>query len=254
MRIVAPDQFTGTVTGVGVGAALTLSTDDPDATAAAYARLFAEPQVEGVAVGNGSMTWQDSVQPHRVMFGHKMFGGSRDGHGTPDDEVVAVARLLSRRGLPDTEPFGVADHVESGTPAVGDIVAIDHLVFTAPSRDRALAVFGATLGFDFRLDRAIAPGTNQLFFRAGGGEHALVLEVIAADVEAGGESAPCALWGVAWRSVDLDATHRRLLDAGVPVSELRVGAKPGTRIFTVRDRALATRTVVIACTSAKGDL
>ncbi|MGW9265602.1 VOC family protein, partial [Gordonia terrae] len=58
-------------------------------------------------------------------------------------------------------------------------------------------------------------------------------------------SSPVTLWGVAWRSIDVDATHARLTAAGLDLSEIRVGRKKGTRIFTVRHRELATRTVVI---------
>ena len=42
------------------------------------------------------------------------------------------------------------------------------------------------------------------------------------------------LWGLSWRVADIDATRARLLAAGVDVSEVRAGRKPGTR---VHDRA-----------------
>ena len=58
-------------------------------------------------------------------------------------------------------------------------------------------------------------------------------------------SSPVMLWGVAWRSTDVDTTHARLTADGLDLSEVRIGRKKGTRIFTVRHRELATRTVVI---------
>ena len=40
-------------------------------------------------------------------------------------------------------------------------------------------------------------------------------------------------------------TRERLVAGGVEVSEVRTGRKPGTRVATVRDRALGTPTLLI---------
>lgn len=130
------------------------------------------------------------------------------------DDVNGAARLLGRRGLPVAGPTEAAppgltgDDVRTASsvplgicaarrPAESfgssdtDITGIDHLVFMCNDRDQAVALFGATLGLDFRLDRRIpdvgAPGpetpesgepatdVHQMFFR--GGE--IIFEVVA---------------------------------------------------------------------------
>ncbi|MGV9711342.1 VOC family protein [Gordonia sp. NPDC003424] len=226
------------------GVIVDLATADPDQTGAAYRRLLDRPDPAPLAVINGAVELHPDAATHRVRFGVA--------------DLPAARRLLDRRGLSPDEPVDITDASDIGTsdarrspggePA-RDIVALDHLVFSAPHRDRALALFGATLDLDFRLDRAIGGAARQLFFRSAD----LVVEVITgADLD-GTDAAPvCGLWGVAWRSSDIDATHRRLTTAGFDVSEVRVGRKPGTQIFTVRDDALATRTVVLSAADRTG--
>ncbi|MFW0785841.1 hypothetical protein AAFP35_15115 [Gordonia sp. CPCC 206044] len=209
-------------------AVVDVATADVIATDAAYERLLGSPTPH--TVGNGTIRCHDGTVDHRVSF--------------RVSDRAAAERLLTRRGLAVEEPVGVVglDDTEGADAAPAcDISGFDHLVFTAPHRDHALALFGASLDLEFRLDRDIGGGARQLFFRAGD----LVIEVIAGVEAAPGEPAWCALWGVAWRAPDVDVTHRRLEESGLDVSEVRIGRKPGTRLFTVRDRALATRTVVI---------
>ncbi|MGP3707187.1 VOC family protein [Gordonia paraffinivorans] len=171
------------------------------------------------------------------------------------DDLAAARRLLIRRGFPVSDgqsdpgpvgemtPLGIAEASGSEPIPVGDITGMDHLVFAGDDRDRAVALFGGVFGLDFRLDQPIGDAARQLFFRAGD----LIVEVVtgirAADSPA--PSAAASLWGIAWRAPDIEVTHARLSDAGLDVSEIRAGRKKGTRIFTVRERALGTRTVVI---------
>jgi hypothetical protein len=53
------------------------------------------------------------------------------------------------------------------------------------------------------------------------------------------------LWGLSWRVADADAAHARLAAAGLDVSEVRAGMKPGTRVFTVRDGTCGVPTLMI---------
>ena len=173
-----------------------------------------------------------------------------------------VARaLLTRRGLPCGEVFAwmaedgsatravvLDDAVTFGTklllverPAMpsGPGVGIDHVVIRTHSPDRALALFGARLGLDLRLDRTNW-NTRFLFFRCGD----LVVEVVQpAGEEASGQ--PNRFNGLAWRSPTLVTDHARLAAAGVPVSELRTGRKPGTHLFTVRENAALVPSIFI---------
>ena len=66
-----------------------------------------------------------------------------------------------------------------------------------------------------------------MFFRAG-----QTIVEIAEDKEAGQRDR---LWGLSWRVADADLARARLAAAGLDVSEVRAGMKPGTRVFTVRD-------------------
>ncbi|MGH6950206.1 MAG: hypothetical protein ACREH4_05005, partial [Vitreimonas sp.] len=53
------------------------------------------------------------------------------------------------------------------------------------------------------------------------------------------------LWGLSWRVADADAARARLAAAGANVSDVRAGLKPGTRVFTVRDRTCGVATLMI---------
>jgi len=135
-------------------------------------------------------------------------------------------------------------------PAAADAVqALDHVVIHTPNPDRAVALYGARLGLDFRLDRSNPQwGSRLMFFRAG----ATVVEIGA---RLGGEAAdgPDKLSGLAWRVTDPDAVQARLAKAGFDVSEVRTGRKPGTKIFTVRSGVPGAPTVMLSAEPATED-
>lgn len=60
------------------------------------------------------------------------------------------------------------------------------------------------------------------------------------------------LWGLSWRVANADETRERLAKAGLDVSEVRQGMKPGSRVFTVRDKTCGVPTLMIE-TSPKRD-
>lgn len=174
------------------------------------------------------------------------------------DDVAAATRLIERRGL-DAQPMGRLTRVQAAglhfllwprrdrvaSPAIGDVGAaiaeLDHVVVQTPNPDRALAIYGAKFGLDLRLDRENAQwGARQLFFRCGDA----VFEV-GASLKTPVSDGPDRFGGLAWRTTDPDATHARLAAAGFNVSELRVGRKPGTKVFTVRDAPGGVPTLII---------
>jgi hypothetical protein len=53
------------------------------------------------------------------------------------------------------------------------------------------------------------------------------------------------LWGMSWRVADIDATRARLVAAGVSVSEVRNGRKPGTKVLTVRNSTCGIPTLLV---------
>jgi catechol 2,3-dioxygenase-like lactoylglutathione lyase family enzyme len=135
-------------------------------------------------------------------------------------------------------------------PAAPDaVVALDHVVINTANPDRAVALYGARLGLDFRLDRSNPQwGSRLLFFRCGGA----VVE-IGARLGAEVSDAPDKLSGLAWRIADPDAAQARLAKAGFDVSEVRSGRKPGTRVFTVRSGVPGAPTLMLSAEPGDGD-
>ncbi len=128
------------------------------------------------------------------------------------------------------------------TEAEGAAISeLDHVVIHTANCDRALALYGAKLGLDLRLDRSNPDwGARQLFFRCGG----TVVE-FAASLKTPPSDAPGRSGGLAWRASDNVAAQARIKAAGFDVSEVRKGRKPGTTIFTVRSGVVGAPTVVM---------
>lgn len=121
------------------------------------------------------------------------------------------------------------------------VAGLDHVVIRTPDPERAAALYGARLGLDMRLDRSNPQwGTRLMFFRCGD----LIVE-ITHDLKGGVSSAPDRLWGLSWRVPDAESARGRLQTAGLDVSEVRPGRKPGTRVFTVRDNTCGVPTLVL---------
>lgn len=123
------------------------------------------------------------------------------------------------------------------------VTALDHLVVFSPDLEGSRALYEDMLGLRLALDRTFDDrGQRILFFRVGG---ATVEVVGAADPQAS-RPGPDRLWGLAWRVPDVDATRERLVAAGFDISASRPGAKPGTRVSTVRGEPLGVPTLLIA--------
>ena len=134
-------------------------------------------------------------------------------------------------------------------PAKARVVALDHVVINTPNPERAVALYGARLGLDFRLDRSNPQwGSRLMFFRCGGA-------VVEIGARLGGEisDAPDRLSGLAWRVAEPDAAQARLAKAGFDVSEVRSGRKPGTKVFTVRSGVPGAPTLMLSAEGAGDD-
>jgi len=148
---------------------------------------------------------------------------------------VAVMNRKSANGValfmvekkPDTAKWPVAPASATEEAAVG---TLDHIVINTTNAERAVALYGGRLGLDLRLDRSNEQwGARQLFFRCGNA----VLE-IGASLKSPVSDAPDKFGGLAWRVGDPEAARARIAAAGMDVSEVRKGRKPGTSVFTVR--------------------
>jgi catechol 2,3-dioxygenase-like lactoylglutathione lyase family enzyme len=123
---------------------------------------------------------------------------------------------------------------------VASITAMDHVVVATGDPEGAAALYGARLGLDMRFDRSHPDWGRLMFFRCGD----LIVEVVhqpGKDIDAARDK----LWGLSWRVADAEATRARLAAAGVEVSEVRTGRKPGTRVLTVRSGTCGIPTLLV---------
>jgi catechol 2,3-dioxygenase-like lactoylglutathione lyase family enzyme len=128
--------------------------------------------------------------------------------------------------------------------AAASITALDHVVIATADPEAAAALYGARLGLDMALDRSHPEWGRLMFFRCGD----LIVEVVhrpGKDSDASRDR----LWGLSWRVADVDATRARLASAGVEVSDVRTGRKPGTRVLTVRSGTCGIPTLLVERTA-----
>jgi catechol 2,3-dioxygenase-like lactoylglutathione lyase family enzyme len=126
-------------------------------------------------------------------------------------------------------PLTPAPQVEAG------VLALDHIVIRSADMERAAALYGARLTLDMRLDHEVG-GHRLIFFRCGDA----IVELVH-DPACNSDR----LWGLSWRVADANAARDRLASAGLDVSEVRPGIKPGTRVFTVRNGTCNVPTLMI---------
>ena len=120
------------------------------------------------------------------------------------------------------------------------ITAMDHIVVSTADPEHAAALYGARLGLDMALDRSHPDWGRLMFFRCGD----LIVEVTHRPGKETNTSND-RLRGLCWRVSDIDATHARLIQAGVDVSDVRAGRKPGTRVMTVRRGTCGVPTLLV---------
>lgn len=164
---------------------------------------------------------------------------SEIGDGGSIDTNTGAQRAWQRYRIPDERMAGVKtfvlQHKEGELPqrevVSGAVTQLDHLVVNTPNPERTVATYGGRLGLHLALDRTAEQwNTRFLFFRLGG----LTLEIINRLDDASDPSGPDSIWGLTWATDDLEAAHQRLSEAGVLVSDIRKGRKPGSRVFTVK--------------------
>ena len=168
------------------------------------------------AVSGAVLTWKRTRAATEAAHGIRLFFLERD-----------KERPLSVRTMP------------------ASVTAMDHVVVSTADPERAAALFGARLGLDMALDRSHPDWGRLMFFRCGD----LIVEVTHRPGKAGAATSPAGshdrLRGLCWRVADIDATHARLAQAGVDVSEVRNGRKPGTRVMTVRSGTSGVPTLLV---------
>ena len=178
---------------------------------------------EGREIATGAVRrWKTVLIPGAATRGILIFGIE---HSSPLD------------ALPLAKPTAGADAAISG---------VDHVVVRSESPDAAIRFYRDQLGLRLALDKSFEPwGARLLFFRVGG----TTVEIAAPlpPTEKPGERDT--FWGISWRTPDLVATRERLAAAGVDISEIRPGRRPGTRVCTIRTRTHGVATLLLE----KGD-
>jgi len=207
--------------------ALALGTRDAAAAAKALreAGLSASDPIPGIAQDGPSGAWrrfQNVVLPPSETYGVGLF---------------VIEHLTEPELLPPALPIGEESAVMSG---------VDHVVVMTDAPDRAIALYGDRLGIRLALDRTFEKrGVRLVFFRIGG----VTIELAASlrkDSDLGrADGADDRLWGLAYQVGDIERAHRRLSEAGLDVTSIREGNKPGTRVFTVKGEPLGVATLVI---------
>jgi catechol 2,3-dioxygenase-like lactoylglutathione lyase family enzyme len=152
-------------------------------------------------------------------------------------EAVEISSR-STRGLPVfavQRPDGAASWTaRAALDAHAD--ALDHVVIRTSDPDAAIALYERGLGLRLALDRTFG-SVRMLFFRIGG----VTVEV----VQDSGLEQTDVFYGVCYRVRDIHAAHARLVQAGLPLSEVREGKKPGTHVFTVKRGTCGVPTLFI---------
>jgi catechol 2,3-dioxygenase-like lactoylglutathione lyase family enzyme len=120
--------------------------------------------------------------------------------------------------------------------SAGAVDALDHVVVRSADPSAAEALYGAALGIRLALDRRIGD-RRMLFYRIGG----VTIEVVEDPTRGPSDG----FGGLAYRVADIDSANARLRGGGFDVSDVRDGAKPGTRVFTVRDGTCSVPTLVV---------
>lgn len=192
----------------------------------AYRILLGEPAADGEwAAANGSVLLVDGDEDVSIDF------------VVPD---AAQARSqLERRGLADGRAAvdGLAVGVTESADRRPHGPILDHIVLTHHDEDAAIALFAGRFGMSLRRVRPLGDDLVQLFLRTS----TVVVEIVAGPAMAERDR----FGGIAWLVDDIDAEQERLVEAGLDTSDVRIGRKPGTRVCTVRERALSTPTLLI---------
>lgn len=186
------------------------------------------------------------------------------------DNIHETHRILTRRGLNPTEiteqryfdqlrkkftcSKAIIKNVDleiveplndietSPEDPASEIQSLDHLVIDTPNVERAAATYGARMGLRLALERSSPEWkVHFLFFRVGSTTFEVVHR-LGVDHNTDDLDQP---FGFSWATKDLERTRERLASSGRNVSEIRVGRRPGSRVFTLRDRTCGIPTIFI---------
>ena len=189
------------------------------------------------------MLAENGLEPEAVQKGL-----GRDVESGAIREWLNVMIPLSRtRGvlvfaIEHRSPAEMLPPASAAGPEAAAISGLDHAVIETTEPEATMALYGKGLGLRLALDREFPQwGARLIFYRA----QDITIELAARLDGSGGTPGRDRFFGLSWRVPDADAARARLLAAGIDVSEVRTGRKPGTRVLTVKSGSCGVPTLLI---------
>jgi catechol 2,3-dioxygenase-like lactoylglutathione lyase family enzyme len=119
------------------------------------------------------------------------------------------------------------------------ITRMDHVVINSNDPDGLVELYRDKYGIRLALDQFVEQwGGRMLFFRT----NQTTIEAIGIKKDGPPKDL---LWGLAWTTKDIKKTHKRLLSAGVNITDIKDGRKPNTLVATIKSHCLNVPTLLI---------
>ena len=119
------------------------------------------------------------------------------------------------------------------------ISRMDHVVINSNDPDGLIDLYRDKYGIRLALDQFVEQwGGRMLFFRT----NHTTIEAIGIKKEGSPEDF---LWGLAWTTKDIKRTHKRLVNAGVSITDIKDGRKPKTLVATIKSHCSEVPTLLI---------
>jgi len=119
------------------------------------------------------------------------------------------------------------------------ISRMDHVVINSNDPDGLVDLYRDKYGIRLALDQFIEKwGGRMLFFRT----NQTTIEAIGIKKDGPAEDS---LWGLAWRTDNIEATRKRLIQSGVEITDTKDGRKPKTLVATIKSHTSNIPTLLI---------
>ena len=119
------------------------------------------------------------------------------------------------------------------------ISRMDHVVINSNDPDGLVDLYKEKYGIRLALDQFVEKwGGRMLFFRT----NHTTIEAIGIKKDGSPEDS---LWGLAWTTKNIKKTHKRLLDAGINITDIKDGRKPNTLVATIKSHCSNVPTLLI---------
>jgi hypothetical protein len=120
-----------------------------------------------------------------------------------------------------------------------NISRMDHVVINSNDPDGLVDLYKEKYGIRLALDQFVEQwGGRMLFFRT----NHTTIEAIGIKKDGSPEDS---LWGLAWTTKNIKKTHKRLLDAGINITDIKDGRKPNTLVATIKSHCSNVPTLLI---------